>query len=280
MKIDRESSKKNKKAIKLAPILLAMVMVSSCLHLTGCSVELAPDNSDLDMLMTNSSDIDANSLNNGIQQIKDVEGENFQLVINYSIAEKEWHINTTKDLFVSIKTQILPDDLEVYIDNIHMDTSIISTKAGYSGIKQDSMDDRIHNSLMLGFPISNTKSYFGTNTIEGEDSEFIEGYSYGYNYYHGEVSQKRRLESDFLEEGVYANKIDSVIDLIIVDKETGKALRQVSVKSELGVEINNIVSFEEKKDDQVEKVTYKYNKDGSREEISREPVNQKTKSLK
>ena len=163
MKIDREDSKKNKKGLKLTPILLSMVMVGSGISLTGCKTELAPDNSDIDMLTTNTDS--ASDLASGVEQIKDVEGEKFKLVINYYCGDKEWHINANKDLYISVKTKELPDNLEVYIDNIHMDTSIVSSKAGYNGIKQDSMDDRIHNSIMYGFPISNTKNYFGINTL-------------------------------------------------------------------------------------------------------------------
>ena len=279
MKIDKEGSKKNKKGIKLTPILLSMVMIGSGIALTGCHEtikEQAPDNSNIDILVTKGNNTD--DLNNGIEQIKTIEGEDFQIVINYYSDENEWHINADKDLYFSVKTKNLPDDLKIYIDNIHMDTSIVSTKAAYNGIKQDSMDDRIHNSIMLGFPISDTENYLGINTIEGGNQEFIQGYSYGSQYYSsGSIRQLRRLESDYLEDGVYANKIDTVIDLIIVDKETNEPIRQKSVASKLLVEINNVITFEETKDDRTEKVTYKYNKDGSREEISREEIEVKSK---
>ena len=263
MKIDRESSKKNETGFKLTPILLSMVMIGSGISLTGCSTELAPDNSNIDILSTNADS--ASELSSGIEQLKEIDGESFQLLINYYSNDNEWHINSNKNLYIAIRTKNLPDNLEVYIDNIHMDTSIVSTKAGYNGIVQDTMDDRIHNSLMIGFPISDKEYYYGINTIEGENQEFIKGYVYGNKYYTtGTVEEKRRLESDYLEDGVYANRIDSVIDLIIVDKETGKPLRQKSVDSKLLVEINNIVSFEENGSIK----TYKYNRDGSREEVS------------
>ena len=71
-----------------------------------------------------------------------------------------------------------------------------------------------------------------------------------------------------MEDWVYANRIDSVIDLIIVDKETGKPLRQKSIDSQLLVEINNVVTFESGG----EKITYKYNRDGSKTQISNDYV--------
>ena len=245
---------------KIASVLLTGGMV---LVMTSCSSEMAPE-SNLNFLKTNVSDIDADELAKGIEDVKEVDGESFKLVVNYMAGDNAWHINANKKLFFSIKTQGLSDKLEVYIDNIHMDTYIISTKAAFNGISQDSMDDHIHNSLMYGSPINDNSNYFGVNSIDGENEQFIKGYSYGSQYYHSStVYQQRRLESDYLSDGVYANEIDSVIDLIIVNKETKEPIRQVSVESSLGVYINNEVEFEENGD----YVTYKYSKDGSREKI-------------
>ena len=251
----------NKNSKKIASIILAggmSLVMSSC-----APKEMAPETK-LDFLKTDVTDVGADTLAKGIEDVKDVNGEDFKLVINYMAGDSAWHINANKKLYFSIKTQGLSDKLDVYIDNIHMDTYIISSKAGFNGINQDSMDDRIHNSLMYGFPINDTKSCFCINSIDGENEQFIKGYSYGDQYYtSGSITQRRRLESDYLEDGVYANEIDAIIDLIIVDKASKEVLRQVSVDSSLGVYINNEVEFEE----EGKYVTYKYNKDGSREAI-------------
>lgn len=255
----------NKKAAnKLVAYVLAGSLATGAL--TGCTIQEASDDlSSLDLLTTKNEE-SSSSLNRGVSQKKDVNGENFSLLINYLSGEEKWQINANKKLYIEIKTENLPDYLEVYIDNIHMDTSIVSTKAGFNGIMQDSMDDHIHNSLVLGFPIDNTNSYFGVNEIEGQNDSFISGYSYGNQYYtSGSITQKRYLESDYLEDGVWANKIDTVIDLLIVDKSTGGVLRQVSVDSTLLVEVNDTVSFIEGN----ELVTYDYDRDGTRKEISR-----------
>ena len=255
----------NKKAAnKLVAYVLAGSLATGAL--SGCTIQEASDDlSSLDLLTTKNEE-SSSSLNRGVSQKKDVNGENFSLLINYLSGEEKWQINANKKLYIEIKTENLPDNLEVYIDNIHMDTSIVSTKAGFNGIMQDSMDDHIHNSLVLGFPIDNTNSYFGVNEIEGQNDSFISGYSYGNQYYtSGSITQKRYLESDYLEDGVWANKIDTVIDLLIVDKSTGVVLRQVSVDSTLLVEVNDTVSFIEGN----ELVTYDYDRDGTRKEISR-----------
>ena len=246
-------------------ILALLLSGSITLFTSGCiETELAPDVSDFDLLETNNENSD--ELSKGVTQIRPVQGEDFSLVIGYLSGDKVWKINSNKKLYIEIKTKDLPDNKEVYIDNIHMDTSIVSTKAYLNGILQDTMDDRIHNSIMLGFPISNTNSYFGINEIEGENAEFLEGYTLGlYGYSSGSISTRRRLESDYLEKGVWANKIDSVIDLIIVNKDTNE-LRQVSVDSSLLVEVNDKIEFT---DENNNVITYDYNKDGTRKEIKK-----------
>lgn len=137
------------------------------------------------------------------------------------------------------------------------------------------MDDRIHNSLMLGFPISDTIAYYGVNIIEGQNSEFIEGWSYGYNGYNGyngSVETKRRKESEFLENGVWANQMDSVIDLIIVDKNTNE-MRTVSVFSNLLIEVNHRITFIEEEN----YVTYEYDRNGNKTKVDECPVLKKEK---
>lgn len=233
--------------------------------LNACSKELAADTSKFDVLKTNDEE-NGKSLSKGVTQERKVEGEDFSLVIHYLSGEDIWRINANKKLYIEIKTKNLPDNLSVYIDNIHVDTSIVSTRAAFDGIKQDTMDDRIHNSLIMGFPIDDNNSYFGINSIEGQNDTFIEGYNFGNQYYQGgSITEKRYLESDFLEDGVWANRIDTVIDLLICDKKTQTVLRQVSVDSTLLVEVNDKVTFLKGK----EEITYDYNRDGSRTEIKR-----------
>lgn len=229
----------NKK--KLASLMLASSIVLTTLG--GCSVgiEQSSDKSDYDVLDTNlESD---NELNNGVIQELEVPGENFKLVIEYYSGEKQWRITSDKKLHMNIYTKGLPSNKEVYIDTIHMDTSIVSDRALYDGIIQDTLDDHIHNSIMIGFPISDTNSYYGINVIEGQNSEFLEGFSMGYNGYHSSsIETKRRLESDYLEEGVWANKIAGVIGLIIRDTDTNE-LRGVDVDTTLMVAVCNEITY-------------------------------------
>lgn len=201
---------------KFCALALAGVMSLSSMGLSGCGAALVVDD-DIESVY----DV-IDSQGEGIQilpQVLDVPGEDFKLVIEYSLdedASKKWTITDNKKLFTKVYTQGLPEGVKVYIDNIHTDTTIVSTEEVMNGILQDTMDDRIHNSLMYGFPISDDVSFYGVNVIEGQNDTFIRGSFYGFSgRVSGTVSEERYVEEDYLKAGVYANKISSSYGLLI-----------------------------------------------------------------
>ena len=233
--------KKDLLALKLKLITFAFSGALT-VPLTGCTQEIAT-NTDIEYSILDQNDID--SIESGTTQIIKVPNNDFNLVVNYKFdlnENEKWTICDDKDIIMEINTENLRDGMKVYIDNIHTDTTIVSYSPYSNGILQDTMDDRIHNSLMLGFPISNDTSYVGSNHIEGQNETFISGYSHGGNgYSNGTITQKRRLESDYLESGVHANQISSVIDLIIIDEND--TISCVSVNSDIYVPAWPFVKF-------------------------------------
>ena len=213
-----------------------LVVGAMVFTLTGCMEREVSTNANTsyDVIDTTSNE----ALENGITQIIDVPGESFKLVVNYQCELQEderWTVTSDKQINTEIRTDGLPVGTQVYIDNVHTDTTICSYYPQVDGVTQDTMDDRIHNAQMLGFPISDSNAYVGINQIEGQNETFISGFVHGYNgYSSGSVSEKRFLESDYLEKAVYANKITSIIDLIIVK---GEEMTCVSVPSEVQVSV-------------------------------------------
>jgi len=59
----------------------------------------------------------------------------------------------------------LPEGYKVWIDNVHIDTFVEATNPYFNGILQDTMDDRVHTSLIMGFPIDNDTYYSSSNLI-------------------------------------------------------------------------------------------------------------------
>ena len=211
-----------------------------CLHsvLVKKIGELAPQE-EYDVVSTDNG---VGNFSSGLRQDLEVPGQNFKLVTEYScddVSKREWRITSDKFLYLQVYTEGLPSDTEVYIDNVHIDTSIKSKYAIVDGILQDTMDDHVHSSQLVGFPISDNVSYYGVNAIEGNNEQFIKGFGYGYNGYHNSfVESKRRTENDFLEMGVYANKIQIVYDLL-VKGPNDKDFSNVSVCTDFLVEVNN-----------------------------------------
>ena len=221
--------------------------------LTGCMSKEVSTNSDInyDIIDTTSTE----ALENGITQIIDVPGQSFKLVVNYQCELQEderWTVTSDKQMNMEVRTDGLPEGVQVFIDNIHTDTTICSYYPTVDGVTQDTMDDRIHNAQMLGFPISDSNAYYGINQIEGQNETFISGFVHGYNgYSSGSITEKRFLESDYLKAAVFANKITSVIDLIVVN---GEEMTCVSVPSEVQVSVWPFIKMQ--KDDGT--VYYKY----------------------
>lgn len=286
------------KNLKVTKRMTGLALIGT-LCLTGCSESegyVVRKDNDYDILDTNSTADNENSVNDnsaedieakdvetedietvnenlsGVRQELDVNGEVFKLIIEYSCND-DWRITSDKELHMLIYTEGLPANKEVYIDTIHMDTSIVSNYDYYNGILQDTLDDHIHNSLLYGFPISDDNSYYGSNKIEGQNDNFISGFVRGYNGYHsGSISEKRFLEEDYLAQGVWANKISGVVGLIIMDVETGKT-RGVDVDTDLFVTVNNTVVYY--RNGKYE--TYEYDRNGKKHLIS--STEEKPKSL-
>lgn len=202
----------NQMSKKLAFISLSMMLATTTL--TGCSHELVPEE-DYDIVQNS----DEEGLGAGLTQKLEVPGESFTLVTEYSCdptSEREWRVTSDKFLYLTVYTEGLPADTLVYIDNIHIDTSIKSTYAAFDGIIQDSMDDHVHSSQMIGFSIDDNTKYFGVDAIEGMNETFIQGTAYGYSgYYGGSVTEKRFTESNYVTYGVWANKFQIVYDLLV-----------------------------------------------------------------
>lgn len=214
--------------------------------LTGCGegTELATNRVDSESI------VHFNQLENfftgGIQEIVQVPGEGWSLVIEYSgqLEDSEyWTITDNKELHMKIYTQGLPEGYKVYINDIHSDTSIVARQKQMDGITQDTMDDGIHGTDLLGYPISDTTCCYIINEIEGQNDDFISGSVMGFqSYTSGTVQQQRFLESDYLEKGVIANQVSSIFGLL-VKGPNDKDFRGIDVDDEINISVYPKVSF-------------------------------------
>ena len=225
------------KLLKARAAIIALA-AGSVFSLTGCVEQEMAANEEYDVREQTG---DEDGFDVGLKQEIEVPGQSFKLISEYTCddsSKRQWRITSDKFLYFNVKTQGLPEGTEVYIDNVHIDTSIKSKYAVMDGIKQDSMDDHVHSSQLVGFPISDTMTYYGVNAIEGCNQEFIQGTFWGYQgYYSGDVTQERYTESDYLEWGVYANKIQIVYDLL-VKGPNDKDFTNISVSTDFLVQVS------------------------------------------
>ncbi len=207
-----------KKLSKKGKYVLLAGCLGASLLLSGCGPKEVSTNAEIAYDIIDAGNEQA--LEEGVVQEREVPGQDFKLVIRYKCEleeDEKWVVTSDKKLNIEICTDGLPEGYSVYIDNVHIDTTICSNYPTMDGITQDTMDDRIHNSLMLGFPIADDLYYSNINQIAGQNDTFISGTVMGINgYSSGSVSEKRFVESDYLTYAVYANKIASIIDLIVV----------------------------------------------------------------
>ena len=210
------------------------VVSALSIYLAGCSSgELVTNtNTSYDMIdKTNSDDLEKE-----ITQVLDVPGKKFKLVVNYryELPKGEgWTITSNKLLSIEIKTEGLTDE-KVYINNMHTDITICSYYSEIDGIIQDVMDNKAYNSLSLGFSLSDSNPYVLTNQIEGQNKAFVQEFRNSCDGVILKLKEGRLTEAYYLHQGVYANKITSIIDLIIVK---GDETSFVSVPSELQIAV-------------------------------------------
>ena len=257
----------NKKA--LVVILSGTI---SMISLTGCAKDI-PEISDYDTMITtelendnlyNKNDltvdnlIDLNDLLNGnsidgVTQIIDIPGEDFDLVVdyNYDLPDYNWSVNEDNHLSMSIKTTELEEGTEVYVSNIHTKTGLIYYDiisiwgtGEHNGRYQYATDYVLKSNSVIGSLIK--------ENISCEKSLLINPL--------GRINSLNgtSINELWLEEGIYGNKISSVIELLIHKSDMKEGTYElISVPTDVGIKFLNC--FEEKEIDNIKYKQYYFN---------------------
>lgn len=233
--------KLNNKKIFIISASLLMLFVTGCAEEGDIKKEqIVKIDEEIDMATEiNTEDNDYSTL--FLEQILDVPYENFKVKAIYDTGKynlSKWHVTDNKILNMTLHTVGLPEGYEVYVDHMHVDVSLVSTKLGLNGITQDSMDDTSHVLYGLGFYIDNNTVYNNTFQIEGYNNEFYEIYGHTFGSYGSVSSTYTRLtEKNLLENGVKAQEFNVVYDLYIKKSADDKG-HTVSVYSEFLVPVS------------------------------------------
>ena len=219
----------------------SLIALTICLSLSGCISIDSLNAEESSISETNKQDRTAEdedaSISKQIKKMPDaftdniltqtlpVDDENFSLIATYDTGNyptDSWEITSAKSISMEVKTSELPEGTEVFIDNVHIDSSILSLEPEFNSIPTDSMDDNTHTSMYPGFPISGNIGYYGIFSMDGYSETLISGYNrgyylkrFGYGSSRGSIKEARVTEDDLKESYVYGNKFQIVYDLWI-----------------------------------------------------------------
>lgn len=177
-------------------------------------------------------------LNEGIQQIVDVPGEDFQLMIDYHAELEEgtkWNITSNKDITTDICTLGLDNNKEVLINKIHIKSIIKSTTEVVDGIKQADFEERFDNKSLMGYSISDEVTNTNVSHIDGQNLEFLEQIKQAFSYDGYSNHDYRYKEYDYLIEDVYSNIIKFDITIVIKNEDGTARLVEVPTSIEMPI---------------------------------------------
>jgi len=148
----------------------------------------------------------------------DIEG--FRFITKYSASNNyrfdKWRITDSKNIKFTANLENLPEGAEVLIEHVHTDICLKATSPQLDGLTQDSMDDSYHGTSQDGFLLTEKYPYENVFAIEGFSKDIIDGWSfYNGSYGQGNISTKRLTEGNLIKNGVYANKMSVVYDVLI-----------------------------------------------------------------
>jgi hypothetical protein len=189
--------------------VLALVLIAG-----ACDDEAAPVNNvdaGLPKLTQN--------LENGLTRVITLPGEKFTVTTTYTTPYRgSWNITDNKSLDLALRLSgSVPEGAIVYVEHFHADVTLMSTKAAFNGMIQDSMDDSMHGGSEPGFLVSATYPYATSFSIDGYSQTLISGWSFqNGDFGTGEISEKRLTENNLKKDGgVTGNKLTFVYDLLV-----------------------------------------------------------------
>lgn len=215
MKIKTDFIKNNNNIIKRLSILSGTLIIMT--NTLGCSKSDDKVNDDIPAINQEEQDILSLYINSNLKKELEVKNTNFKLVsaLNYLDEESNsWDITSDKNLYLTVYTKDLDEMTEVYINNIYIDISLLSDDIMFNGILQDKKNISTVDSRKVY--IDNNISYEGIIPIEGQSLDFLKETYLAFNNLENEfMIEKRFVEKDYENNGVYGNRIRVVYELLI-----------------------------------------------------------------
>lgn len=131
----------------------------------------------------------------------------------------KWRITDNKNVDIQLSVIEQPENTTIFVEHMHADCGIYSNKTGaesINGLIQDSMDDKLHVGLQVGFYVSPQYDYNCVFAIEGYSEHFTQIWGFVVSSFGYITSNRRRLtEENLVYYGATGSKFMIVFDLLI-----------------------------------------------------------------
>jgi len=135
---------------------------------------------------------------------------------NTDYAEGQWKITDNKNVGIYLFVEKQPEGTIILVEHMHADALIYSNRSEINGIKQDTMDDKMHVGSQEGFYVAPGYPYSCIFAIEGYTQYLLNiwGFMWG-QYGWMEGGEERLTEENLKNLGTKGSEFMVVFDLLI-----------------------------------------------------------------
>lgn len=208
-------------------LLIVSVLSFGALLLSGCDEESDADIENDTVAQIGSSQdrvkpSDPLLKTSSVDHIVSFNDKEVKLKATYGIDEKRlnnWWFTTSSTVNLELGAESIPSDVEIRVNNVYSEVSIISNKAYKNGIRQDSLNQSYSQLDSGGISIDPANNFTLPFQVEGINQN--ETSFYVINGY-GSSDTKRLTESD-VREGSQGGVLNTVWTVLIKDKNTNQS---------------------------------------------------------
>lgn len=135
---------------------------------------------------------------------------------NTDYAEGQWKITDNKNVGIYLFVEKQPEGTTILVEHMHADCLICSNRTEFNGIKQDTMDDKMHTGPQEGFYVSPEYPYSCIFAIEGYTQYLLSIWGFMWGDFGWMSGTEKRLTEDTLKHyGTKGSELMVVFDLLI-----------------------------------------------------------------
>lgn len=249
---------KSKIESKIARSLLFVSILSiGVIALTGCDLEESDadiENDTVAQIGSSQDKVEPSDLilkTSSVDHIVTFNDKEIKLKSIYGIDEKRlynWWFTTSSTVNLELRAESIPTDIEVRVNNIYSEVSIISNKAYKNGIRQDSLNQSYSQLDSGGISIDPGNNFtlpFQVEGINQNETSFYVINGYG-------SSNTKRLTESYVREDTQGGVLNTVWTILIRDKNSNQSYMK-TINDKIGLpckdDIKKKAAIEDKKED-------------------------------